>query len=212
MRLHELGLLLAAVTAQAGEYAVLNNGFRLRAERHEIVGSEVRLFTGAGAIVLPAESVVAFERDEDAESPAPSLAPPPAAASPTELIDLAAERYGLPRELLHSVAAAESGYRQDAVSRKGAIGIMQLMPATAAELNADPADAKQNVDAGARLLRRLLLKYDGGLYRALAAYNAGPGAVNKYGWIPPYRETQLYVQQVVARCRQLSRGRSCAAD
>ena len=85
--------------------------------------------------------------------------------------------------------AAESAFQIDAVSPKGAIGLMQLMPETAQLLGADPHDPAQNVDAGVRYLRDLLNKYDGGLWRALAAYNAGPAAVDKYHWVPPYRET-----------------------
>ncbi len=74
---------------------------------------------------------------------------------------------------------------------------MQLMPGTAAELNADPHDPKQNAEAGARYLRDLLVKYDGDVQKALAAYNAGPGAVAKYNGVPPYSETRSYVNRVI---------------
>lgn len=207
-----LGLLLLVAAAHAAEYAVLDNGFRLRVERHQSSGDKMRLFTENGEIELPAESVVTFEREEDvpASQSAEVRAQAAKSLSPRELIDRAAERYGLPAGLLHSVAGVESAYRQDAVSPKGAIGIMQLMPSTAAELNADPTDPEQNVDAAARHLRDLLLKYDGGVYRALAAYNAGAGAVQKYGWIPPYRETQLYVQRVWKRFQRLNNPRLSA--
>lgn len=199
--------LCVAASALAAEYAVLDNGFRIRADRHEIDGATIRLFTEHGRIELPASSVVAFEPDDFvARKPAPEQkADPP--RSPEQLVEQAARRYGLPPEFLHSVAAVESAYRPDAVSPKGAVGIMQLMPATAAELNADPTDPVQNVDAGARHLRELLIKYDGGVYRALAAYNAGTGAVKRYGGIPPYQETQLYVQRVLERYKKLSRQR-----
>jgi soluble lytic murein transglycosylase-like protein len=101
---------------------------------------------------------------------------------------------------VHSVAKAESGYRLDAVSPKGALGLMQLMPATAAELNVDPHDPAQNAEAGAEYLRDLLLKYENDpnqVSKAVAAYNAGPGAVDKYNGIPPYRETIDYVNRVL---------------
>jgi soluble lytic murein transglycosylase-like protein len=206
-----LALLALAWVAPAAEYAVLETGFLIRADRHEVDGGTVRLFTEGGAIEIPARSVVAFE----AEAPAPELenspagerqGPVPAAPpDPRALVEAAARKYGLPPELLHSVAAAESGYDPKAVSRKGAIGVMQLMPATAERLKADPADLAQNVDAGARYLRSLLERYDYGLYRALAAYNAGEGAVDRYGWIPPYPETQRYVQRVAQRYLELSR-------
>jgi soluble lytic murein transglycosylase-like protein len=200
-------LLLSSVTALAGEYAVLTSGARLHADRHEAVESgKIRLYNTANAYSeIPASLVSHFEADEARPAPAapaavPSVpAPAPAARpkDPRQLVDEAADRYGLPRHLLHSVVKAESAYQPNAVSPKGAIGLMQLMPGTASQLGADPHDPAQNVDAGARHLRDLLLKYEGGLYRALAAYNAGAGAVEKYRGIPPYRETVLYIQKIV---------------
>jgi soluble lytic murein transglycosylase-like protein len=97
------------------------------------------------------------------------------------------------------VVKQESGYRPHAVSPKGAIGLMQLMPETARALGANPHDPAQNIDAGARYLAQLLKSYDGYLWHALAAYNAGPGAVQKYGGnIPPYRETREYIRRIAA--------------
>jgi soluble lytic murein transglycosylase-like protein len=121
------------------------------------------------------------------------------------LLAQAAAKHGLLPEFVHSVASAESALRQDAVSVKGAIGLMQLMPATAAELGADPKDPAQNAEAGARYLRQLLDKYKDrpdGVRLALAAYNAGSGAVDRYRNIPPYRETQHYVEKVVRKYLQ----------
>jgi soluble lytic murein transglycosylase-like protein len=103
----------------------------------------------------------------------------------------------LPPAFVRAVVAVESGYQADAVSPKGAIGLMQLMPGTARELRADPKIPEQNVDAGTRYLRDLLLKYDNQAYHALAAYNAGPGAVDKYHGVPPYRETRNYILNVL---------------
>ena len=120
--------------------------------------------------------------------------------TPQELITRAAVHAGLPPAIVHSVARAESGYREDAVSPKGAIGLMQLMPKTAAQLNADPNDPAQNAEAGARYLRDLLEKYENDPHqvsKAIAAYNAGPAAVDKYHGIPPYRETIQYVNRVL---------------
>jgi soluble lytic murein transglycosylase-like protein len=195
-------LLLTAGTAWAGEYVLLANGTRMHLERHEVEGSRVRLYNDTGYIEMAASNVSAFEaEDPTLPAPAPVAVPPqppaPAAApSPTDLADAAADKYGLPRPLVRAVMAAESGFQQDAVSPKGAIGLMQLMPDTALLLGVDPHDPAQNVEAGVRYLHDLLLRYDYSLYRALAAYNAGPGAVDKYHWVPPYRETIEYINRV----------------
>jgi soluble lytic murein transglycosylase-like protein len=155
---------------------------------------------GGGFVELDAAQVQGFEAEEPAPaavkpvSPTPST--PAAPATPQELADRAADKYGLPRKLVRSVIAAESAFRPAAVSPKGAIGLMQLMPATAQSLGADPHDPAQNVDAGTRLLRDLLEKYNYGLWHALAAYNAGEGAVQKYKGIPPYAETINYVRKI----------------
>lgn len=119
------------------------------------------------------------------------------------LIYRAAGIVGISPQLLEAVARAESNYRHDTVSRAGAIGIMQLMPATAAALGVDPYDPWQNVLGGARYLKDLLRRYGGRLDLALAAYNAGPGAVARYNGIPPYPETNTYVSRVL---KALGRG------
>lgn len=192
--------------------AVLKNGFRIAAERHEVTGGTIRLYSSGGVIEIPADTFASFESAEPVaagievkheavpQQPATPQALPPSAQ---EVIERAALKHGLPPAFLHSVARVESGYRQQAVSRKGAIGVMQLMPATAAALGADPNDLEQNIDAGARHLRDLLIRYEGGMFRALAAYNAGVGAVERYGGIPPYRETLQYVERVFRLYRQL---------
>jgi soluble lytic murein transglycosylase-like protein len=203
-------LFLFVCTAMAGEYAVLGNGARLYAERHESDGGKVKLFTKTGSTEMDGSLVVRFEQDEYAPPPqsgTPVPAPPAPEAKPVgiaELVDNAARKYGLPPAFVRAVVAAESGYRTDAVSPKGAIGLMQLMPATARDLGADPKIPEQNVDAGTRYLRDLLLKYDNHAYHALAAYNAGPGAVDKYHGVPPYRETQAYILNVLRNWRKQS--------
>ena len=126
-----------------------------------------------------------------------SISPAPKTTDPRILVHEAAVRNSLPPAFVASVAKVESAMKQSAVSPKGAIGVMQLMPGTALALNADPHDTQQNIDAGTRLLRELLVKYDGDVVKALAAYNAGPGAVDKYAGLPPYRETQDYVNKVI---------------
>ncbi len=110
-------------------------------------------------------------------------------------------------ELLYSVIAAESNFDPEAVSSKGAIGLMQLMPQTAAELEVDPYEPSDNVRGGARYLRYLLDRYAGHkdqLVRAIAAYNAGPAAVDRYNGVPPYKETQAYVSRVLKRFLKLA--------
>ncbi len=185
----------------AGEYAVLANGFTLHVDSHEAAGEMVRLHMSQGTLELPAAQVVEYRQEDYVAPPTPPAAPVPVvsapAPSPKEMVAEAAKRAGLPAGLVQSVAKVESGYRAGAVSPKGAIGIMQLMPATAAALSADPHDPRQNVDAGAMHLRELLVKYDGDVVKALAAYNAGSGAVDRYNGLPPYPETQTYVQRVL---------------
>ena len=196
-------ILLLVSPAFAGEYAVLSTGFRIHAERHELDGSSIRLFTKEGMIQVPATSVTSFEDEEYIAPPAPPPVAPPAMPAPPKttdprtLVHEAAERNSLPPAFVASVARAESAMKQSAVSPKGAIGVMQLMPSTAKALSADPHDTEQNIDAGTRLLKELLIKYDGDVVKALAAYNAGPGAVAKYNGLPPYRETQDYVNKVI---------------
>lgn len=108
-----------------------------------------------------------------------------------------AEEYGVDVNLLKAVAQAESGFDTNAVSSCGAMGIMQLMPATANSLEVeDPYDARQNITGGAKMLAYLLDDYNGNVTLALAAYNAGSGAVNRYGGVPPYTETQNYIRKI----------------
>jgi soluble lytic murein transglycosylase-like protein len=202
-------LLIFACSALAGEYAVLASGARLYAERHESDGGKVTLYSKTGSTEMDASAVVRFEREDyvPAEAPAATPATPSPTVKPAgiaELVDNAARKYGLPPAFVRAVVAAESGFQPNAVSPKGAIGLMQLMPATASEFGADPRIPEQNIDAGTRYLRDLLLKYDNRAYHALAAYNAGPGAVDKYHGVPPYRETQNYILSVLRNWRKQS--------
>ena len=113
-------------------------------------------------------------------------------------IEAAALRNNLDPNLVRAVVRAESNYRHDAVSSAGAMGLMQLMPATAAYLGVvNPFDIRQNIDGGTRYLRRLLDMFDNDLELALAAYNAGQGNVRRHGGIPPFAETQAFVPRVI---------------
>ena len=114
-----------------------------------------------------------------------------------QLASEAATQHGLPSSLVHALIQVESAWRTDAVSRKGAIGLMQLMPATAERIGVDPHDPVENLVGGVHLLSRLVQRYRR-LDLALAAYNAGETAVNRYEGIPPYPETQAYVRKVLS--------------
>ena len=197
--------------ALAGEYAVLQNGFRIYADRHEVVDGAVRLHTATGTVDLPQPQVLRFEVEEYTK-PAVAPQPPDAPAvtqpeltlppSPQQLVEQAANTHGLRPEFVRSVAAVESAWKTQAMSHKGAIGLMQLMPGTARDLGVNPHDPAENAEAGARYLKMLLERYANSpdpVRLALAAYNAGPGAVDRYRDIPPYRETQAYVEKVLRK-------------
>lgn len=132
------------------------------------------------------------------EPPAPAQA---ARATPAEVaaaIQESSSRHAVPAPVVEAVAWQESRYNQAAISPKGARGVMQLMPATATTLGVDANDLRGNIDGGVAYLAQLMRRY-GDLRLALAAYNAGPGAVDRYGDVPPYTETQTYVRSILAR-------------
>jgi soluble lytic murein transglycosylase-like protein len=121
------------------------------------------------------------------------------------MLNAAAERFALDPALLKRVAWQESRYHSEAVSPKGAVGVMQLMPQTARELGVDIHDPAQNILGGASYLRQMLDRYNGDLSLALAAYNAGPGAVDRHRGIPPFSQTTAYVQAVLGQPPTTSR-------
>lgn len=138
----------------------------------------------------------------------PPLPPPPASAdcdpvpapALSEMIEEASADNGVDSGLVKEVARQESGFKPCAVSQKGAEGLMQLMPATQDQFDVtDPFDARQNLGAGAKLLRQLLDRYGGDVTKALGAYNAGAGRVDKAGGVPPIPETQNYVYSILSR-------------
>jgi transglycosylase-like protein with SLT domain len=208
-------LLASASQPVAAALVVLSGGEVVKSFRYEVVGENARLtFETGGAITLPldrVERVVDDEVEPTVAEPAaaPSVEPGfafqfdpqhPVPADPYgAVIYEAAKKHALNPALVAAVVRTESGGRVKAVSRKGACGLMQIMPATGKRFGlrrAELFDAGKNVDAGSRYLAWLLDRYDGDLSKSLAAYNAGEGTVDRYGGVPPYRETRGYVQRV----------------
>ncbi len=147
-------------------------------------------------------SVTAAGSLQESQQTAVQMMLPPAdgtvsSQSFANMVAEAARKYEVDPKLLSAVAEAESGGDQSALSPAGAVGVMQLMPDTAASLGVDPYDEKQNIEGGAKYLRQMLDSFGGDVRKAVAAYNAGPQAVHDYGGVPPYRETQSYVNRVL---------------
>lgn len=135
-----------------------------------------------------------------ASPPTPMAVRGPSKPTPiAALLEASAQRASLSSDLLMAVARRESGLNARAISAKGALGVMQLTPGAARDLAVDPRDPAANIDGGARHLKALLARYDGDVIKALAAYNAGAGAVDRYGGLPPYKETQAYVAAILDR-------------
>ena len=201
-------LAFASLPASAAEMANLQNGFAIRHARHEVRGSVTRLYiaeTPDNYIDVPTAEILGFEEIEAPVVPAPAPAPAPA-ANLDDMVSAASTRNNIDRDLILSVIRAESGFNPDAVSRKGAQGLMQLMPQTAARLGVqNPLDPATNVEGGTRYLGQLLARYHNNVLLALAAYNAGPERVEQYRGVPPFRETRVYVTRII---RDLNRKRS----
>jgi soluble lytic murein transglycosylase-like protein len=187
--------LSAPLLAPGADIAVLRNGFSIRHERREVVGSVTRLYLGSdknGYVDVPTSDIESFEADLSAP------AAPPSSQSVDEVVNAVSGRHHLDPDLINSVIHAESGFNPRAVSPKGARGLMQLMPQTASRLGvANSFDPSDNLEGGTRYLRELLERYNFDLIKALAAYNAGPGRVEQYHGVPPYYETQAYVARII---------------
>jgi soluble lytic murein transglycosylase-like protein len=209
---------LAAFAAPAGaELVVFADGGWLKVASYELRGERVRLGLPGGGAMTVALSRIEHVVDDEVVRPAEIAAEPPVAAAAPEWrfaeggaapatpfgteIFAAAQRHGLHPALVAAVVRAESAFDPRAVSRKGARGLMQLMPATARRFglaSEEIHDPAKNLDAGARYLAWLLERFAGDLPRALAAYNAGEGTVDRYGGVPPFRETRDYLRRIYA--------------
>jgi soluble lytic murein transglycosylase-like protein len=188
----------AAVSRGSTEIAVMESGKILYVDRFERVDEQITLYvTGGGVVTVPSEivlNVVPNEIVEKGEDPQKvSLFP-----QLEEVILPAAEKYGVAPALVAAVIWAESSGDPNARSHRGARGLMQLMPETAEELGVIRIlDPRENVEGGTRYLRQMLDAHEGDVSLALAAYNAGPEAVRRFGGVPPYRETLAYVDRVI---------------
>lgn len=196
----------------SAEIVFLSSGRTLSVKDHRIDGDSIVLKLRTGGEVTCDKQLI--EKIVPDEVPHPDPAPavqPDSAQKPVpdlsilqstpygELIAAAAEAHGVDPLLVRALIQVESKYQPRARSRKGAMGLMQLMPSVAREYNVRNAyDPKANIMAGVQKLKSLIDEWGGDIQRALAAYNAGSGAVQKYGGIPPYRETQSYVSRILA--------------
>jgi soluble lytic murein transglycosylase-like protein len=208
--------ILVVTPAHAAEHITLTNGFDLICDHRAVIGvppeTRVRLYmdTAGANFIEVAPNQIAASEQISLPVAAAMLAPVPAPLQPQpaetkltdselhQLLTAAGAAHDLDADLLASVVREESGGQTRAVSRAGARGLMQLMPGTAAELGVGDAFVpKENIGGGTAYLDSLLKRYHGSLALALAAYNAGPGAVDRWHGVPPYRETQLYVARVI---------------
>ena len=199
MRLKHLALSALFVTfaapASRGEYIVLRSGQRLSVTGYQILGDKYHLQMKGGTVDVPADQVVAIE-PEDVFTPVKHVE---VSQEPFgDLISAAAKRYSVDADLITSVIAAESNFDPKAISRRDARGLMQLLPTTATHLGVKNIfDPQENIDAGTHYLSDLLALYKNDLALALAAYNAGPDRVQRYGQrVPPFAETISYIRRV----------------
>jgi soluble lytic murein transglycosylase-like protein len=190
-----LAAALAAAPAARADYAVLRSGLRLHITGYERQGDRVRLTVSGGVIEISSADLVSVEPEDS--FPAAPASPAPPAGPYGNFIRTSAQKHGVDEKLISHVIAAESNFNPRAVSRKRALGLMQLRPQTAARYSvANVFDPAQNIDAGTRYLKDLLERYRGNLPLALAAYNAGPATVDHFGGIPPFPETQNYIRRI----------------
>ncbi len=215
MRLKHLAMsamfLACAGPSVRAEYIVLRSGQRLAVTGYQILGDKYRLQLRGGTAEIPVEQVLAIEPEEIFTS----VPPVEVSQEPFgDLIRSAAKRYSVDVDLITSVIAAESNFDPQAISRRDARGLMQLLPATAARLGVKNIfDPQENIEAGTRYLSDLLQVYKNDLALTLAAYNAGPERVQQYGQrVPPFAETITYIRRVKQTYQQRKTNGPSAAD
>jgi Transglycosylase SLT domain len=192
-----LGAFVAAGPARA-DYAVLRSGGRLHVSGYAIEGEQVRLTVAGGSVLIAADDLVSVEPED--VFPVPPAQDVDFGVRYAKLIHASAQKHGVEAKLITSVIEQESNFDAKAVSRKKALGLMQLLPKTAARYAVSNVfDPAQNIDAGTHYLKDLLERFHGNLTFALAAYNAGPEMVDRYGGVPPFAETQKYVRQITSK-------------
>lgn len=194
---------LACSLSQAAVTVHLRNGTEISARTQTVDGEFVSLAVDRGTIEIANSEIASIESIPD--EPVIEKVQPDDAISVAEALKRASDAQALPANFVKTVAKVESGLRPDAVSPKGALGLMQLMPETAGELGVKATSTRENAMGGAKYLRELLLRYHGDARLALAAYNAGPGAVDRYHGIPPYPETIAYVNKVLREYQRLQK-------
>jgi len=192
----------AAAPARA-DYAVLRSGGRLHVSGYALEGDQVRLTVAGGSVLIAADDLITIEPEE--VFPAPPPQDVDFGVRYAKLIRASAQKHRVEEKLITSVIEAESNFDAKAVSRKKALGLMQLLPKTAALYSVKNVfDPEENIDAGTHYLKDLLARYHGNVTFALAAYNAGPEMVDRYGGVPPFAETQNYVRQITSKLASAS--------
>lgn len=203
-------LALAALAPCArADYVVLQSGQRIHVTGYERVGGRLRLTMAGGTLEIPADALLRVDPEDTFLPVKVKLLDVPYA----NFISESARAHGVAPELVASVIAVESNFDPNAVSWRSARGLMQLMPQTAARFGVTRIfDPQQNIEAGTKYLKELLLRYKGDLALTLAAYNAGPDRVEQYRSVPPYRETRDYVRRVTEKFRKIYRASNQSAD
>ena len=191
-------LIVCCLSTQAAVLVTLKNGSQVEATSESRDGNTEILTIGGGTVSLPATDIASIDLLPDPPEPLPARTAAPQVPDASDLLVSASEAQAVDSAFIAAVAKVESGLQQDAISNKGAIGLMQLMPGTAAKLGVKPELPSENALGGAKYLRELLLRYHGDARLALAAYNAGPGAVERYHGVPPYPETIAYINRVLS--------------